>query len=163
MPGAGTSKLITDKPAQYYSPKGFRLNANKTAWVQVEPPKQIPSLVTIYKAPLPQNGQQPALTVRVDELKRTQPIKSYVKRWMQDYSRFGFDVLTAKNIKINEQSAFLLDIISRETKKQLRQVVFMKNKLAVILTCRDGKDSFSATVQDCNEIIKTFEWTDPVP
>ncbi len=137
------------------------MDGGGTAWVQSEAPKTIPSLVTIYKSPVQTGGgQQPALTVRVDNLKRQQGLKSYVKRWMQDYTRFGFDVLTAKNIKINDQSAFLLDIVSRETKKQLRQVLFMKEKMAVILTCRDGKDSFSKTVQDCNSIIKTFQWTE---
>lgn len=145
----------------FFHPKGFKLDSSGTAWVQSEAPKNIPSLVTIYKSPVPVNGQQPALTVRVDQMKRQQNLKSYVKRWMQDYTRFGFDVLTAKNITINEQSAFLLDIISRETQKQLRQVVFLKEKMAVILTCRDGKDSFQKTVQDCNQIIKTFKWTEP--
>lgn len=145
----------------FFHPKGFKIDASTTAWVQQEAPKNIPSLVTIYKSPVPVNGQQPALTVRLDSLKRQQNLKSYVKRWMQDYTRFGFDVLTAKNITINDQAAFLLDIISRETQKQLRQVVFIKEKLAVILTCRDGKDSFQKTVQDCNSIIKTFKWTDP--
>ena len=116
--------------------------------------------MTIYKSPLQTHGQQPALSVRVDELRRQQPLKNYVRRWMQDYTRFGFDVLTAKPIKINQQSAFLLDIVSRETQKQLRQVVFMKNKTAVILTCRDHRESFPKTVQDCNQIVKTFSWTE---
>jgi hypothetical protein len=78
---------------------------------------------------------------------------------MQDYSRFGFDVLTAKPVKVGQASAFLLDIVSRETKKQLRQVVFLREKTAVILTCRDQRESFARTVQDCNQIIKTFSWT----
>ncbi len=150
------------KPGFFYHPKGFRLDSAGTAWVQAEVPKSIPSLVTIYKSPVPVDGQQAALTVRYDNLKRTQGLKSYVKRWMQDYTRFGFDVLTAKNIKINEQNAFLLDIMSRETQKQLRQVVFMRDKVAVILTCRDGKESFQKSVQDCNQIIKSFQWTEAV-
>lgn len=161
IPGPTSSQLAQDKPGLFFHPKGFRIDAGNTAWVQQEAPKTIPSLVTIYKAPVAVAGQQPALTVRLDNLKRSQNLKNYVKRWMQDYTRFGFDVLTAKNIKINDQAAFLLDIISRETQKQLRQVVFMKEKTAVILTCRDGKDSFQKTVQDCNQIIKTFTWTEP--
>ncbi len=163
MPGTSSSQLVSGKPGLFFHPKGFRIDSSGTAWVQSEAPKTIPSLVTIYKSPIPVNGQQPALTVRLDNMKNTQNLKSYVKRWMQDYTRFGFDVLTAKNIKINEQNAFLLDIISRETQKQLRQVVFMKEKMAVILTCRDGKESFQKTVQDCNQIIKTFQWTEATP
>jgi hypothetical protein len=159
MPGAGSSALVARKPGLFFSGKGFRLDAADTAWVQAPTPKKIPSLVAVYKAPLPIDGQQPALTVRVDDLRRSQGLRSYVKRWMQDYSRFGFDVLTAKPVKVGEAQAFLLDIVSRETKKQLRQVVFMRNKTAVILTCRDQRQSFAKTVQDCNQIIKSFQWT----
>lgn len=103
-------------------------------------------------------GQQPALTVRVDDLRTNMALKSYVKKWMKDYGRFGFEVLTAKQIKVSQNQAFLLDILSRETNKQLRQLVFLRERTAVILTCRDHKASFSKTVADCNEIAKTFEW-----
>lgn len=157
-PIPGTS-LSADKPGLFFSPKGFRIDAAKTAWIQTAPPKKIPSLVTIYKAPVQLDGQQPALTVRVDDLRKALPLKAYVKKWMQDYTRFGFDVLGAKPVKIGESTAFLLDIVSKETKKQLRQVVFLKEKTAVILTCRDQRETFGKTVQDCNEIIRTFAWT----
>lgn len=160
FPATGSSTLVSEKPGLFYSPRGFKMDSANTSWIQSPPPKDIPSLVTVYKAPQPQHGQQPALSVRVDELRKSLSLKNYVKKWMQDYTRFGFDVLTAKQIKINDQSAFLLDIVSRETQKQLRQVVFLKKKTAVILTCRDHRDSFGKTVQDCNSIVKTFEWTE---
>lgn len=160
IPGTSSSPLVSQKPGLFFSPKGFSINSAQTDWVQSAPPKHIPSLVTVYRSPLPVNGQQPALTVRVDEMRHVQPLKTYVKKWMKDYNRFGFEVLTAKSIKIRETQAFLLDIVSRETQKQLRQVVFVKDKTAVILTCRDARDSFAKTVQDCNEIMKTFEWVD---
>jgi hypothetical protein len=159
IPSTSSSTLVSQKPGLFYSTHGFRIDAANTAWIQSAPPKKIPSLVTVYKAPVPIDGQQPALTVRVDELRHPLALKAYVKKWMQDYSRFGFDVLTAKPVKVGDSSAFLLDILSRETKKQLRQVVLMREKTAVILTCRDQRESFAKTVQDCNQIIRTFQWT----
>lgn len=155
-----SSALISEKPGLFYSKKGFRLHSADTAWVQTPAPKNIPSLATIYKSPVLTDGQQPALTVRVDDIRKNQSLRAYVKKWMKDYSRFGFEVLTAKPVKVNNTSAFMLDIISRETQKQLRQVVFVKDKTAVILTCRDSQSSFSKTVQDCNDIVNTFEWVD---
>jgi hypothetical protein len=162
IPGTSSSPLVSALPGQFLSTHGFKLNAAHTDWVQKTPPKYIPSLATVYRAPVRQNGQQPALTVRVDELRKSQPLQVYVKKWMKDYSRFGFDVLTAKPIKLKDNQAFLLDIVSRETQKQLRQVVLLKNKTAVIMTCRDHRESFSKTVQECNEIMKTFEWVSGV-
>lgn len=159
IPGAGGSALVSGHPGLFYSPKGFRMDAAQTEWVQSAPPKHVPSLVTVYQAPTILDGSGPALTVRVDNVEDGLPLKTYVKTYMQDYSRFGFEVLTAKNITVNEIPAFRLDIVSRETKKQLRQVVFLKRKTAVILNCRDDQQSFGKTVEDCNEIIRTFRWT----
>jgi hypothetical protein len=160
LPGTSTSALVAEKPGQFYSQKGFKLNAAQTAWIQSAPPKHIPSLVTVYRSPVGTSAQQPALTVRVDDLHKAEPLRGYVKKWMKDYTRFGFEVLTAKPVKIGANPAFLLDIISRETQKQLRQVVLVKDKVAVILTCRDDRGTFAKTVQDCNEIMKTFEWVE---
>jgi hypothetical protein len=161
FPGTSSSRLMTQKPGLFYSTRGFSLNSAQTSWVQIAPPKHIPSLVTVYRSPVRVNGQQSALTVRVDDLRKAESLKLYVRHWMKDYPRFGFEVLTAKSIKINDNPAFLLDIVSRETQKQLRQLVFVKDKTAVILTCRDGRESFAKTVLDCNEIMKTFAWVKP--
>lgn len=160
IPGTSSSTMVSEKPGMFNSAKGFRLHSAATAWIQSAPPKDIPSLVTVYKSPLQKNGQQPALSVRVDDLRRSSTLKNYVRKWMQDYTRFGFDVITAKQIKIGDNPAFLLDIVSKETQKQLRQVVFLKNRTAVTLTCRDHRESFGKTVQDCNSIMRTFEWTE---
>lgn len=160
LPATSSSSLVSSPAGLFISSRGFRMNAGASAWIQSAPPKNIPSLVTVYKSPILKMGQQPALTVRVDDLHTRVPLKNYVKKWMKDYGRFGFEVLTAKQVKVGASQAFLLDIISRETSKQLRQLVFVKEKTAVILTCRDHKDSFAKTVVDCNEISKTFEWID---
>lgn len=159
IPGTSSSAIISESPGLFYSARGFQIDSGKTAWRQQEPPKGIPSLVTVYSSPAQKSGQQAALTVRVDEMARALTLKGYVKKWMQDYSRFGFDVLSAKPIKVNNNSAFLLDIVSQETSRQMRQVVFVKQKTAVILTCRDHRDTFSETVPVCNNIIRTFQWT----
>ena len=158
IPATSSSALISEKPGMFYSTHGFQMHAANTAWIQMPPPKKIPALVTIYKSPLVVDGQQPALTVRVDQLRQNLSLKPYVKKYMQDYSRFGFDVITAKAVRINDASAFWLDIVSHESKKQLVQVVFLKEKTAVILTCRDQRETFAKTVQDCGQIIRTFRW-----
>jgi len=158
FPGTHLQPAFAQKPGFFLSSKGFEINSAQTAWIQIAPPKHIPSLVTVYRAPVRTGSQQPALTVRVDDLKKPLALTTYVKHWMKDYPRFGFDVLTAKPIKVGTNPAFLLDLVSHETQKQLRQVVFVRNKTAVILTCRDARESFSKTVHDCNQIMKTFEW-----
>lgn len=147
-------------PGAYYSKEGFSLHAGQSKWMLEEPNDQRSQLLTLYKAPYTHSGVQPALTVRTDKLGETINLRSYVKRWLRDYDRFGLDILSAKPVKLNGNTAYLLDVLSRETNKQLRQVVFLKNKTAVILTCRDHRQHFSTSVNACNEIIKTFRWTE---
>lgn len=100
-----------------------------------------------------------ALTVRVDELKKATTLDKYITRWKKEYPRYGFDVLGAKAFSQNTQKGFVLDLLNRDTKRQMRQVIFMKGKKAAILTCRDESDAFKDTLKACNQIIRTFEWT----
>ena len=78
---------------------------------------------------------------------------------MKEYPRYGFDVLGSGAFAQKNQRGYVLDLLDRDQKKQLRQVVFLKNKKAVILTCRDQQSSFKNTLKSCNEIIRNFNWT----
>ncbi len=149
----------SSEPGQFVSPKlGFRISAGNTAWLHEVPPKSIPSIATIYKAPQTQNGVQAAFTVRVDRLDKSLSLAQYVRRFMQDYHRFGFDVLQSQRVNIEGQDGFLIDLINRDAEKQLRQIVLVKDKTAVILTCRDQQESFNHSLRACNEIARQFRW-----
>lgn len=158
VPATSTSALTNQPQGVFRSPLGFSLHAGASAWVQSSPPEHMQQLATLYKSPFLNKGVQAALTVRVDQLKETSTLKTYVKTWMKDYSRFGFDVLAAKPVRVEGQNGFLLDVINRDAAKQLRQVVFLKERVAVILTCRDHRDNFEKSVGACNDIIRTFKW-----
>jgi hypothetical protein len=158
IPATSTSLLVNEKPGLYRSAKGFTVNAGKTEWVLSEAPTEIPSVVTIYKSPEFHRGLQPVLTVRVDELEHNADLKSYMRSSMKDYTLMGFHVLKAKPLKVNSQLAFLIDLDETKAEKRLRQIVFVKNQTAVVMTCRDRPETFEKTVLKCNEIFKSFEW-----
>ena len=158
IPATSSSSLIAADLGMFISEYGFTINAAGTTWVHTPPPKDMPALTTLYRSPTLSHGVQPSLTVRVDPLKEEISLNKYAKQWMKDYHRLGFEVLASKPLKISGQSAFLVDVINREAAKQLRQVVFVKNRTAVVLTCRDHRENFDETVHKCNEIIKKFKW-----
>ena len=139
------------------------MHAGKTEWVLGESPADIPSVVTVYKSPLTNSGVQPVLTVRVDELAKKMELKAYVKQWMKDYTLLGFNVRKATPLKVNSQGAFLVDLEEMRGAKRMRQIVFLKDQTAVVLTCRDRKETFDKTVRECNEIFKSFEWNSSQP
>lgn len=159
IPATSSSSLIGSDLGKFISEYGFSIHAGGTPWIHTLPPKDIASLSTVYRSPKISHGVQPSLTVRVDRLNQTTPLNKYVNQWMKDYPRLGFEVLAAKPLKVAGQNAYLVDVISREAAKQLRQVVFVKDRVAVVLTCRDHRETFDDTVRICNDIIKNFKWT----
>lgn len=159
IPGTSSSALVSSHKGLFRSSKGFLIHAGDTAWEHLDGPKGNPFIATMYRAPdVPPHGVQASLTLRVDDLDKKSRLQDYVKQWKRDYPRFGFDILDARNVKLKAGNGFLIDIVNKETEKQLRQVVFLKDATAVILTCRDHRDTFAQTVRACNEIIRNFRW-----
>jgi len=157
LPLTSSSLFISNQPGLFRSSLGFSLHTGTTKWVQVPTPPNTPYIEAVYRAPGDENVQA-ALTVRVDPLLKNESLDDYSKRWLKDYPRFGFDILAAKKVRVEREVAFLLDLVNRENSKQLRQLVFIKNKRAVTLTCRDDSSGFATTLKSCNEIIRSFRW-----
>ena len=159
IPGTSSSSLIGSDLGLYRSKEGFQIHAGSTDWIHTLSQSHSQYIKTIYRSPRANKGVQAALTVRVDQLKgKKTSVKKYVKRWRSDYLRFGFDILSAKKVKVNGNTGFLFDLVNKTSSKQLRQVVFVKNRHAVILTCRDHRRTFRQTVKTCNQIVKNFSW-----
>jgi hypothetical protein len=158
MPVTSSSFLIQSNRGVFYSNSGFRLTSEGTDWVHSSPESN-PFIVSEYRAPRLLFGVQSAVTVRVNKLKHATTLKKYVKDWVKDYPKFGLDILSSKPILVNKQLAFLVDTKNKNSKRQLRQIVFLKNKVAVIMTCRSHVKSFNSILKSCNQIFRNFSWT----
>ena len=160
MPSA--TKLVEPKLGIFRSPQGFKIGTGESGWIHSEVPKNSKYVSTIYKSPaLPGSKKETAaLTVRVDKLEKEMSIDKYVQRWMKEYPKYGFDVLGSKTFVQGKDKGYFLDLLNRDSGRQLRQVVFLKKQKAVILTCRDQKATFNAALKSCNQIVKTFQWTE---
>ena len=158
IPGTSSSQFLNVNEGQYISQYGFKISAKNTSWIHTIPSKQSKYILTEYRSPRVYKGIQSALTVRLDAPQHRLSLKNYMKKWLNDYPRFGFKVLGSKPIKVDKQLGFMIDLINYKSKRQIRQVVFLKNKTAVILTCRAHRKNFKKSVTDCNKIIKNFKW-----
>lgn len=157
MPLTSTSLFISAKQGLFHSPLGFSIDAGRTNWLLEPKPKNNHFIETIYKAPAG-SGSEAILTVRSDKINGRVDAAHYAKRWLSDYPRFGFEVLDAKKVKVDGQMAYLIDLVSHESSKQLRQVLFVRGDDAVTLTCRDKIQDFAKTLKSCDQIIRTFHW-----
>ena len=156
IPGTASSTLVSPQLGLYRSPLGFEVSAGSSGWAHAEPPKDNKFVATLYA----NQHSGASLSVRVDELKKEMPLDKYIQRWVKEYPKYGFDVLGSQTFAQNKQKGYVVDLINRDTGKQLRQVVFMKKLSAVILTCRDSVKTFKSSLKDCNQIIRTFSWND---
>jgi hypothetical protein len=161
IPGTATSTLVSPHLGLFRSPAGFQVSAGTSGWTHNEAPAGNKLIATLYTAPATKtkNKDLASLTVRVDKLSKDIPIKNYVQRWMKEYPKYGFDVLGSKPFAQNKQKGYVLDLVNRDSGKQLRQVVFLDKQKAVIFTCRDQAKTFKDALKGCNQIVRTFQWT----
>ncbi len=158
IPGTSSSKLMEGKLGVYKSKFGFEILAKNTPWIQTKPPKKSRFIETVYRSPITRNNVRGTLTVRVDNMKKGTSLKSYVKRWIKEYPKYGYDVLGSKAFKTGKKKGYVIDLINQRKKRQLRQVIYLNKKTAVLMTCRDHTKSFRSTLKECNNIVKGFRW-----
>lgn len=160
MPGTATSKLVAPQLGIYRSPLGFEIAAGDSGWVHAQAPVNNKFVATVYHAPKAKGAKTDtaSLTVRVDKLSKEMALEKYIQKWMKEYPKYGFDVLNSRSFSENKQKGYFLDLKNKDNGRQLRQVIFMKQKTAVILTCRDQAATFQASLKNCNQIVRTFNW-----
>ena len=162
MPSAALSKLSAPQLGVFHSALGYEIDAASTGWTAGDPPEGHRYIQAVYRGPAPLDGRgAPAmLTVRADRLERPVSLERYVRKWQKEYPKYGFDVIGSKTFVQNKTRGYVLDLLNRDGRKQLRQVVFLRKKDAIILTCRDQIATFKKALAGCNQIIRSFRWTE---
>ena len=146
-------------PVNITTKEGFAFKALQTKWFRAPAPPGRDGIAVLFRSPETANGFQPLMTVRVDKnTSGSKDIKAYIKKWIGDYSKLGYEVLGSKAFKSNGEVAYVIDTRNKETAKQVRQVVFFRPEKAVILTCIDAIASFSNSLEECNNITRAFSW-----
>lgn len=153
-PATSTSALLAPENGLFLKNRGFSLKTAGSGW-QLSGTDEL-----LYSNPSSATG---SLTVKTESLKAEMSVENYAKRWMKDYSNYGFDVLGTKVFGLNNNTGLVIDLDHKKTGQQLRQILFLKDRRVVILTCKDLKKNFESTLQGCNQITKTFEWSTTTP
>ncbi len=159
IPATSTSEFLQTGIGLFRSPLGFSISSDKTNWLHIAPPENQKNIATLYKAPKSYKGVQALLSVRVDELESSKTLNQYMREWVKVYPRLGFNILGTKKINLSKQEGFLIDLIHSKSQRQVRQVVFLNEKNAYILSCRGHQDEFKLTVKSCNQIMRNFTLT----
>ncbi len=140
----------------YVSENGFKLSLTTSTWVKAKS-KEDNNTEVIFQLNLPKN--EALFTIRTDKQEKQQTLDEYIKKWAPQFSQFGLDILSYKYFNLNAGvKGFLVDLVNPTSQKQVRQVIFFRDKFAVILTCSDSKTNFEKTLPQCNNLIRGFSW-----
>jgi hypothetical protein len=137
---------------------GFKIEAKNTGWVLDQAPKGTQGVEALFHSPSEGGKDRGLLTIRIDQDIQAPTFQAYMEKWNQEYPRYGFDVLGTRAFELNGQSGYVVDLINKERSRQMRQVIYHKDKMAVVLSCRDDVKKFENTLKSCNTIMKSFTW-----
>jgi hypothetical protein len=161
-PAAGSSALVSIDKGLFLLTKGFSVKAKSNLW-NLQSPLFESEGTAEYR--LEKIGSESAqLSLRSETLRSELRLESYAKRWMKDYSNYGFDILGTKQFQQSPKSrGLVIDLTHKKSNQQLRQVLFMQGKNVVVLTCKDLRKNFTATLEKCNEVGRSFQWAEISP
>lgn len=160
-PATSSSLFASPEAGFFYQVRGFRLTG-LSQWLLESPSESDNSqdstkeFTVSYKNP---SFQTARFSVQSDTLKSEISLESYTKKWMKDYSSYGFDVLGAKTFQTGTAKGLVVDLYHKKKETQLRQVIFVKSKTAVVLTCLDQAKTFNQSLASCNQMVRGFSWT----
>ncbi len=152
-PAVGSSALSSLEKGLFWHRAGFSLQASEKEWMAAESSTQETEVILKARS----SGTQ-KLAIKLDELKQDLSIENYAKKWMKDYSNYGFEVLGSQPFQLGEQRGLVIDLEHKRNFQQVRQVLFLRSKKAVLFTCMDDRKKFSSSLQLCNRVIQSFLW-----
>lgn len=133
------------------SGENYKFDLSGTDWSREDTPLH-PSIKAIYESP----SKNTILTLREVNLDKETSLKDYVVSWIRDYARYSFDISKKGPTRLNNQRAYFISSVHRETQKQLRQVVFLRGKRSIVLTCQSSEADNE--LKSCPKLFKNFRW-----
>lgn len=163
FPGTSGSGLSRPQSGLFWAPRGFTMGTEGTGWIMEQEELSKDSLKNA-KNPIEEanytHKQFPKakFSIRVETLKNELSLENYSKKWSKEYHPYGFNLLGTRPFQHDDDKGLIYDLVSKSKPVQIRQVVFLHQKQAVILTCTDDKRSFSQSLKDCNQMVRKFKW-----
>lgn len=151
-PATGSSLMTNPEKGLFFGGQGFQLGTLNSRWILNSTDSE--NQVRYSHS----ESDTASVMVRSDELAINSSLETYAKKWMKDYSSYGFDVLGARTFSEKSVRGMVVDLMNKAKQKQVRQAIYVKDKKAVIITCMDDPKSFLGTLSQCNQLIKNFSW-----
>ncbi|MCE3010675.1 MAG: hypothetical protein LW875_08685 [Proteobacteria bacterium] len=154
-PATATSALVDPQKGLYFLTQGFHLPVKGSDWINSNQENEQGVLFELKAR------STARFSVRWEAQTASLTLENYAKKWIRDYSSYGFDLLGTRTFSENQNRGLLIDLFHPKSNVQMRQVVFMQSPRVVVLSCSDEKPKFESTLPQCNQLIRNFSWTSP--
>ncbi len=152
-PGLSTEHLLNKQKGIFLLPHGFKMSFNSNWDLQMQPNSG--SVLEAFQ----KKRSWPRLLITKTKLKADTSIEGYTKKWIQNYSNYGFEITNQKIFNMGGTNAIAIDLRELNSKIMARQYIQVKDKIALVITCSDEKDFFNTAITECNQVIQSFEWS----
>lgn len=138
---------------------GFTFKSLKTHWAKAVVAHPEADLLMTYRSPKALHGVASTMTIRYDRIPKASKaignLQKYVDGWIKEYPRLGYEVTDTQTLT-GKEAAVQLDLSS--IFRKVRQTIFLKDDLAIILTCSTHPEAFEQESKACDQIVKAFHW-----
>lgn len=128
-PAVSGSEVVRSAYNQFFAAKGFALSFHSDQWTgltQIHPETRIFEFVhSKYK--------EVKASVKITQRDPNETQVQLQKKWLQDYTQFGFEIL--KNHSLKDSNTFIIDLYHREKKQLIRQKIHFTNNQYATVTC----------------------------
>lgn len=156
-PGMGSSILSSLKQSVFTRAQGFQVQIEDTTWKAPEvnmANNWLDGQLT-FKS---QTHPEAKLNLRHEQLHRATSLENYAKKWMRDYTGYGFEILGTRGFTQDKTRGLVVDLKQNAKNQMLRQVLFIQDQKVVLFTFADTQENFSKSLSDFNNVIRSFSW-----
>lgn len=157
-PAMGSSILVNPEYGAFLTAQGYKVTTQGTSWIPIADLNENSfDVLRLQKKGL-LGADHASLSVRIDEIPQSIKLDLYAKKWVKEYSQFGFEILGTKSLTLSQSEALIIDLVHKNQQQQVRQVLLQKDKKIAVFTCRDSQRDFTTTLPSCNQVVRSFEW-----
>lgn len=155
-PMAGSSVVNIPSTNLAFSMMGFKVGAIPGDWTYKT--KVDNSNMAIEIGPQDEKSKA-ALNFHVENVTKKLSLEQYVRQHLRDYNQYGFEVVGLHSMKKATTPSVVVDLTQKNKQTRSRQVFFMQDQKIIVASCLDAFENFDNTVQTCNQILSSFQWT----
>ncbi|MBX3040571.1 MAG: hypothetical protein KF789_07695 [Bdellovibrionaceae bacterium] len=157
-PATGSSLLTDPAKGVFFHGFGFKLKAIAADWAPTPVLSESVFESLRFESLHKTQGKDASISLHLERMSKVSPLETYARKWMKEYSSYGFEVLGTKSVLLNGDKALLVDLTQNKKNRQLRQAILQNEDRVVVVTCIDRKDLFQQTLAVCNDFLRGFEW-----